>query len=162
MSQQASNVAVAQVSDVIAPVSDASVASAFTQLSADALPADYVENDPAQRSAAQIAHLCGLFGIVGTGIFYLVKKNDPAAAKGTFLRDQMTEAFNFHLAVFLATFAINILSIVAAMAIGIIGSLIGLLVLVVVIGAIVLSVMNAMKAGKGLVARYPARINVLK
>jgi hypothetical protein len=34
--------------------------------------------------------------------------------------------------------------------------------LALMVGAIALSVMNAMKAGKGEVARYPARINVLK
>lgn len=122
------------------------------------LPADYVENDVAQRSQAKIAHLLGIFGILGTGIYYLVKKNDA----GTFVRDQMKEAFNFHLLVFCASIVLSILGAVAGAVVGVLGLVFSLVSFALTIGALVLSILNALKAGKGQVARYPARISALK
>ena len=133
-------------------------AATMMQPAANALPADYVESDPAQRSGAQLAHLLGLFGIVGTGIYYIVKRNDA----GPFVRDQMKEAFNFHAFVFVAAIAMSIAGAVAAVAIGLLGLLFSLASMVLMIGAIVLAITSAMKAGKGQVVRYPARINILK
>jgi len=43
-----------------------------------------------------------------------------------------------------------------------VGMLLSLVNLALVVGAIWLSITNAMKAGKGQVARYPARWSVLK
>ena len=133
-------------------------ATSLTQPTPGCLPADYVESLPDQRSQAQIAHLLGIFGIVGTGVYYLIKRNDA----GTFVRDQMKEAFNFHLLVFCCAIALSVCGAIATVAIGVIGLLFSLASMALMIGALVLSITNAMKAGKGQVARYPARLNVLK
>ena len=133
-------------------------AATLTQPTPGSLPADYVESLPDQRSQAQIAHLCGIFGILGTGIYYLVKKNDA----GPFVRDQMKEAFNFHLLVFCCAIALNVCGIIATAVIGLLGLIFSLATFALVIGALVLTITNAMKAGKGQVARYPARLSVLK
>jgi len=133
-------------------------AAAFTAPMPGSLPSDYVETDPAQCSQAKIAHLLGLFGIVGTGIFYLIKKNDA----GPFAKDQMKEAFNFQLLVFVASIAVSIVGAIAAVVLGKLAIIFSLVSLAIMIGAIVLLVTNAMKAGKGQVARYPARLSVLK
>ena len=135
-----------------------SSAAAFTQPTAGSLPASYVEKDPVECGQAKIAHLLGIFGIVGTGIFYIVKKNDAKE----FVRDQMKEAFNFHLLVFCCVIALNILGVVATAIVGLFGLLFSLATFALVIGALVLSITNAMKAGKGQVARYPARLTLLK
>lgn len=120
------------------------------------------ESDPGQRSQAMIAHLLGLLGILGTGIYYLIKKNDAKA--GPFVQDQMKEAFNFQLAVFVVMIALNILSaiLVAVTHSAVLAGLIGLVSLAIYVGVIVLLVMNAMKANKGVAARYPVKIPALK
>ena len=133
-------------------------AAGLTQTAPGALPASYVETDQAQCGQAKIAHLLGIFGILGTGIFYAVKKNDA----GTFAKDQMKEAFNFQLLVFCVQVALNILAAVTGAVLGAIAAVFSLLMLAVWVGGLVLLIMNAMKAGKGQVARYPARLNVLK
>lgn len=133
-------------------------AAAFTAPTPGSLPAAYVETDPAQCSQAKIAHLLGLFGIVGTGVFYLIKKDEA----GTFAKDQMKEAFNFQLLVFVAAIAVSIVGAIAAVVLGKLAIIFSLVSLAIMIGAIVLLVTNAMKAGKGQVARYPARLSVLK
>lgn len=136
----------------------ASAASMFTQTAADALPTSYVETDPAQCSQARLAHLLGIFGIVGTGIFYVVKKNEA----GPFVKDQMKEAFNFQLLVFAVAIVLNVVSVIGAAIVGAIAMVLSLAVMALMVGALVLTILNALKAGKGQVARYPARIPVLK
>ena len=133
-------------------------AAAWTQPTPGSLPADYVESDQTQWTDAKIGHLLGIFGILGTGIWYLVKKNDAKP----FVLDQAKEAFNFHLLVFCAAIALNVVAMIVTMVVGFLGVLLSLAVFALMIGAIVLSIMNAMKAGKGQVARYPARLSVLK
>ena len=133
-------------------------AASFMQPAAGALPANYVESDPAQCGQAKVAHLLGLFGIVGTGIFNIVKRSDA----GPFVRDQMKEAFNFHAFVFVAAIVLSVVGVVSAAIIGILGLLVSLANLALMIGAIVLAITNAMKAGKGQVVRYPARLSILK
>jgi uncharacterized Tic20 family protein len=140
--------------------SAAAVTAGLTQPAPSSLPAGYVETDAAQCGQAKVAHLLGIFGILGTGIYYLVKRND--AAVGPFVRDQMKEAFNFHLLVFAGTFVLNIIGAIAGAVATALALVFSLVVLALVVGAIVLSVMNAMKAGKGQVARYPARLRALK
>ena len=135
-------------------------AAALTQPAPGALPTSYVESDPAQISQAKIAHFLGIFGILGTGIYYVVKKNDAAA--GPFVRDQMKEAFNFHLLVFCTSIALNIVGAILAAVVGVLGMVVSLVATALVIGAIVLSILNGLKAGTGQVARYPARLPVLK
>ena len=142
----------------VAPVTAA--AATFTQPAPGALPATYVESDPAQQSGAKIAHFLGIFGILGTGIYYIVKKNDATA--GPFVRDQMKEAFNFQLLVFCVAMALNIVGAVASIAIGAVGMLFSLAAMAALVGALVLAILNGLKAGKGQVARYPARLSVLK
>ena len=132
--------------------------AAFTQPTPGSLPATYVESDAAQCNDAKIGHLLGIFGILGTGIWYVVKKNDNKP----FVMDQAKEAFNFHLLVFCAAIAMSIVGAVATAVIGMVGMLFSLVNFALVVGAIWLSITNAMKAGKGQVARYPARWSVLK
>ena len=133
-------------------------AASFMQPAASALPANYVESDPIQCGQAKVAHLLGLFGIVGTGIFNIVKRSDA----GPFVRDQMREAFNFHAFVFVAAIALSVVGVVAGAIIGLLGLLVSLTSLALMIGAIVLTITNAMKAGKGQIVRYPARLSILK
>ena len=144
--------------ETISAVLPSNAAAALTQPAPGALPADHIETDQVQCSQAKIAHLLGIFGIVGTGIFYIVKKNDA----GTFVKDQMKEAFNFHLLVFVVSIVLSIVGAIAAAMVGVLGIIFSFASFVLMIGALVLSILNAMKAGKGQVARYPARLNVLK
>jgi uncharacterized Tic20 family protein len=133
-------------------------AAAFMQPTPGSLPADYVESDPAQRSQAKLAHILGIFGILGTGIYYLVKKNEA----GPFAKDQMKEAFNFQLLVFCVQVAVSIAGTVAGMAVALLATVFSLVSLAIFVGVIVLLVKNCTKAGNGQVARYPARLSVLK
>ena len=119
-----------------------------------------VESDPAQRTQAMIAHLCGIFSILGTGIFYLVKKNDATA--GPFVKDQIKEAFNFHIALFAAYIALVVVMIVLGMISATLMMIASLLVMLVGLGVLVLVILNAVKANKGIAARYPFKIAVLK
>ena len=135
-------------------------AATLTQPAPGALPTTYVENDAAQRSGAKIAHFLGIFGILGTGIYYIVKKNDASA--GPFVRDQMKEAFNFQLLVFCVAMATNIVGAIAAVVVGALAIVFSLAVMAMLVGALVLSIVNGLKAGNGQVARYPARLSVLK
>lgn len=120
------------------------------------------ESDPGQRSQAMIAHLLGIISIIGPGIYYLVKKNDPTF--GPFPRSQVKEVFNFNVAVFLLSLAVQI---VAAIIVGvtksaILGTLFGLVVLVIGIGALVLVILAALKANKGVGTSYPIKLPLLK
>jgi uncharacterized Tic20 family protein len=132
--------------------------SSLTETAPDALLATYIENDAAQCGEAKIGHILGSFGILGTGIWYLVKRETA----GTFARDQMKEAFNFHMVVFCVVVGVGILGAIAAMIVGPLAMVFSLANLALVVTSIVLSVKNGMKAGKGEVARYPVRLNVLK
>ncbi len=142
----------------VAPVTAA--ATTLTQPAPGALPTTYVESDPAQQSGAKIAHFLGIFGILGTGIYYIVKKNDATA--GPFVRDQMKEAFNFQLLVFCVAVALNIVGVIVGIAVGALAIVFSLAVMAMLVGALVLAIVNGLKAGNGQVARYPARLSVLK
>lgn len=132
--------------------------SILSTASTEGLPPTYVETDAVECNTAKMANFLGIFGILGTGIYYAMKKNTA----GPFAKDQMKEAFNFHLLVFVVAIALSIISSILANIVGILGMLVGLVQLAVSVGAIVLSIMNGLKAGKGFVARYPARLRVLK
>jgi uncharacterized Tic20 family protein len=134
------------------------VVSSLTQTTPGALPATYVETDAGQCGDAKIGHILGIFGILGTGIWYLVKRETA----GTFARDQMKEAFNFQMVVFCVAIGVGILGAVAAMVVGPLAIVFSLGNLALMVTSIVLSVKNGLKAGKGEVARYPVRLNVLK
>jgi uncharacterized Tic20 family protein len=135
-----------------------SVVAGLTQTAPGALPATYVETDAAQCGEAKIGHFLGIFGILGTGIWYLVKRQTA----GTFVRDQMKEAFNFQMVVFCVAVGVGILGGAAAVIVGPLAMVFSLANLALVVTSIVLSVKSGMKAGKGEVARYPVRLNVLK
>lgn len=143
-------------------MSDATTAAVSSPIlstgDAGGLPLTHIETDAVQCSQAKMANFLGIFGILGTGIYYMLKKNEA----GPFARDQMKEAFNFHMLVFVIAVALSITATILANIVGILGTLVGLVQLAVCVGAIVLSIMNGLKAGKGLVARYPARLRVLK
>ena len=141
----------------VMPTTNNAVAT-FTQPTPGSLPATYVETDAAQCNDAKIGHLLGIFGILGTGIWYLVKKSDDKP----FVMDQAKEAFNFHLLVFCAAIALSIVGMIVTMVVGVLGLVFSLAQLALIVGAIWYSITNAMKAGKGQVARYPARLSVLK
>ena len=119
-----------------------------------------VEENPAQRTLAMIAHLCGIFGILGTGIFYLIKKDDATASP--FVKSQIKEAFNFQLGVLAAYIGIIILMIVIGLISSTLAMVFSLLVFALAIGVLVLVIVNAMKANKGIAASYPFKIAVLK
>ena len=74
----------------------------------------------------------------------------------------MKEAFNFQLLVFCIAMALNIVGAIASIAIGAVGMLFSLAAMAALVGALVLAILNGLKAGKGQVARYPARLSVLK
>ena len=136
----------------------AAAVSGLTQAAPGALPATYVETDAAQCGNAKIGHILGIFGILGTGIWYLVKGKDG----GTFVRDQAKEAFNFQMVVFLVAIGMSVLGAVVAAVAGPLAIVFSLANLALMVTSIVLSVRNGLKAGKGEVARYPVRLNVLK
>lgn len=119
-----------------------------------------VESDASQRTQAMLAHLLGIFGILGTGIYYLVKKNDPRT--GTFVKEQIRESFNFQLLMFcvflVSGFAVGILAMVST----ILGTVASFLLYVVMLAQLVLVIQGAMKANKGQAVTYPAKIRVLK
>src|SRR4051794_35700445 len=67
------------VSQSIADIAPSNVAanavfSSLTQTAPGALPATYIEADATQRGEAKIGHILGIFGILGTGIYYLLKR----------------------------------------------------------------------------------------
>jgi uncharacterized Tic20 family protein len=146
------------VSQSTSTVISSAAASALSQLPAGALPSTHVETDPVQCKQAKVGHLLGIFGIVGTGIYYYLKGKQA----GAFARDQMKEAFNFHVVIFAVAIVLSVAGSVAAALLGKLAIIFSFTSMGLMIGAIVLSVLNAIKAGKGNVARYPVRINVLK
>lgn len=148
----------AAVAAVPTSVASNAVVSSLTQTAPGALPATYVESDAGQRGEAKIGHILGIFGILGTGIYYLVKKNTA----GAFVKDQMKEAFNFQMVVFVAAVALSIVGGVVAAVAGSLAIIFSLANLALMVTSIVLCVKNGVKAGKGEVARYPVRLNVLK
>ena len=105
-------------------------ANDLAQPTPGSLPADYVETDAAQCSSAKAAHLCGIFGILGTGIYNLLKRKDARP----FVRDQAAEAFNFHLMVFVAQIALSIAAAVAGAILGLLATVLSLASTAILIG----------------------------
>lgn len=130
----------------------------LTQPPPGALPSTYVETDPVQCGQAKVAHLLGILGILGTGIYYLIKRKEA----GPFAKDQMREAFNFQLLIFVIAVVLSIAGSILAAVMTLLATIFSLAQTALWVVAIVLAIMNAMKAGKGQVARYPARISALK
>lgn len=134
--------------------SPASIGAAFS------MNGPVVETDPTQRKAAMIAHLCGIAGILGTGIFYLVKKNDVAT--GNFPKQQVKDAFNFHCVIAALWFVLIIALTVVAMIVPALAMIFSLAFSVVGLGVLALVIVNALKANKGIAGVYPISFPILK
>lgn len=119
-----------------------------------------VETDASQRTQAMLAHLLGVFGIVGTGIYYLIKKND--AATSSFVKEQIKESFNFQALAFCVFLVANIVTIVLGMVSAILATVAGFGLMLVGITVLVLVIQNAMKANKGEAATYKFKLKILK
>ncbi len=129
-------------------------------MSQAAITPSAVENDASQRSQAMLAHLLGIFGILGTGIYYLVKKND--ARTGEFVKTQIRESFNFQALAFCVFLAVGIVSGVLGAVSAILGIVLSFVSFVVMIAVLVLVIQNAMKANKGENATYKFKLPILK
>jgi uncharacterized Tic20 family protein len=119
-----------------------------------------VENDAAQRTQAMLAHLLGIFGILGTGIYYLIKKDD--ARTGSFVKEQIKESFNFQLLMLCVFVVCSVVVGVLAVVSTIVGTIASFALYVVMLAQLVLVIQGAMKANKGQPVTYPAKIRVLK
>ena len=102
---------------------------------------DTYDPDREERSTAVIAHLSGLFSILGPVLVYFLKRDDSA-----YIEDQAAEALNFQITVAIAAVVFGLLSIV----------LVGIpLLLGLVVAAFVLPIRAALAAGRGERYRYP-------
>ena len=109
---------------------------------------DTYEPDDAERSSAVIAHVSGLFTILGPILVYFLKRDESA-----FVEDQAAEALNFQISVAIAAVAFALLSIV----------LVGIpLLLMTVVLAFVLPIRAAFAARRGERYRYPFTVRFIK
>jgi len=100
------------------------------------------------RQQAALAHYLGLIGFIGPLIIYVT-----SADKDPFVKDQATEALNFHLTVLIGWIVVLVLSCVV----------VGLFLAPFLwIGEIVLSIMGGMAASRGEWYRYPFNIRMVK
>ena len=101
------------------------------------------------RQWAMFAHIGGIIlGFLAPLIIMLTKGNEDP-----FVKEQATEALNFHITVAIAAIISAVLIVV----------LIGLLLLPIVgIGALVLSIMGGLAANRGEHYRYPFAIRLIK
>jgi uncharacterized Tic20 family protein len=100
------------------------------------------------RQQAALAHYLGVIGFIGPLIIYMT-----SADKDPFVKDQATEALNFHLTVLIGWVVCSVLACVV----------IGLFLMPVLwIAEIVLSVMGGMAASRGEWYRYPFNIRMVK
>ena len=109
---------------------------------------DGYEPDREERTTAVIAHLSGLFSILGPLLIYFLKRDDSA-----YMEDQAAEALNFQITVALAGVVFALLCVV----------LIGVpLLLGLVVAAVVLPIRAALAAGRGERYRYPLTVRLVK
>jgi uncharacterized protein len=121
-----------------------------------------VQYDPQARQWAMWAHLSGLAGMVVGGLTWLgpliiwaVKKDgDP------FIRDQVTEALNYNLSVFLYYIVGGIATFILILAI--IGILLIPVLFALWIAWIVFAIIAATRANRGELYRYPLTIRFIK
>ena len=103
--------------------------------------------DADETSSAVIAHLSGLFTILGPMLVYFLKRDESR-----FVEDQAAEALNFHITVTLAAIVFGVLSAVV----------IGLpFLLITVVLAVVLPIRAAFAANRGERYRYPFTLRLL-
>jgi uncharacterized Tic20 family protein len=102
--------------------------------------------DPRQQAA--LAHYLGVIGFIGPLIIYIT-----SADKDVFVKDQSTEALNFHLTVLIGWVVCSVLAC----------AVIGLFLMPILwIAEIALSIMGGMAAGRGEWYRYPFNIRMVK
>ena len=104
------------------------------------------------RSTAALAHYLGVLGFIGPLIIYAMNNNPQA---DPFVKDQSTEALNFHLTVLIGWLIVSVLTVVTC-GIG------ALLMFILWPAEIILSIMGGVAAGKGEWYRYPVNIRMLK
>lgn len=118
-------------------------AAAPAMMDASGIPAN-------ARSSAGLAHYLGILGFIGPLIIMMTNStNDP------FVKDQSTEALNFHLTVLVGWLIVVALSIVTC-GIG------AILAFPLWIGEIIYSVIGGQAASKGQWYRYPVNIRMVK
>lgn len=97
--------------------------------------------EPSERSSAVIAHISGLFTILGPLLVYFLKRDESA-----YVEDQAGEALNFHITVALAAVVFSLLSAV----------LIGIpFLLATIVMAFVMPIRASLAANRGERFRYP-------
>jgi len=102
------------------------------------------------RQQAALAHYLGLLGFIGPLIIYV-----SSGDKDPFVKDQSTEALNFHLTVLIGWLIVTVIAVVTC-GIGLI------LAPVLWIGEIILSIMGGQAASRGEWYRYPFNIRMVK
>ena len=106
------------------------------------------EPDASERSAAVVAHLSGLFTILGPLLVYFLKRDDSA-----YIEDQAGEALNFQITLAIAAVGFGILCAI----------LIGIpFLLATIVAALVLPIRAALAANRGERYRYPFAIRFIK
>jgi len=109
---------------------------------------DTYEPDAEERSSAVLAHISGLFTILGPTLVYFLKRDESA-----YIEDQAAEALNFQISLLIAGVVFGILCIV----------LIGFpLLLATGIAAIVFPIRAALAANRGERYRYPFSLRLIK
>jgi len=95
-----------------------------------------------QRSGMMAAHLLGILGIIGAGIYWLIVKDK---SEKSFVQDQAREVLNFEINIFVIGIVFFILTMIVGINLSAIVSLVNL----------VACIMAAIKANKGEKYRYP-------
>ena len=104
--------------------------------------------DHGERTSATIAHVSGLFTIVGPILVYLLKRDESA-----FVEDQAAEALNFQITLWLAFLVFGVLSAV----------IIGIpFLLATLVAAFVLPIRAGFAANRGERYRYPLTLRLIK
>ncbi len=108
---------------------------------------DNYETDPEERTAAVIAHLSGLFTILGPILVYFLKRDESV-----YIEDQAAEALNFHITMSIAAVVFAILSVVV----------IGIpFLLATIVMAFVMPIRAAFAANRGERYRYPFTLRLV-
>ncbi len=109
---------------------------------------DTYEPDREERSTAVIAHLSGLFTILGPLLVYFLKRDESA-----YIEDQATEALNFQITVAIAAAVFGVLCVVV----------IGIpFLLATVVAAFVLPIRAAFAVNRGERYRYPLTLRLVE
>jgi len=98
--------------------------------------------DSDQRTWAMLAHLSGFLSIIATIVIWAVYKD-----KGTYVREQATEALNFQITLFIASAAVTVITVITAG--------IGAILFLGLIAGAVFMIMAAIATNKGEPYRYP-------